>query len=541
MGRWRAYGASVWLLRHASAEFDIRTLFPIDALELGLLARPSPLYLRPGSEGRVMRAEHTTSWIAATLWGAAAIGLPAMAQAADIPPPIVKAPVSIPAETWTGFYLSGGIGRGLWSAETFTSDPAPFLDALPLVQRHGGSGWLGRIGGGYDYQFTQRIVAGLFADFDFSSLKGTVADPRVSLSGEIKQTHSWAIGARAGWLMNPTLLSYFTAGYTDTRFSSANMDTFSTSVFQGYSTPSFSRGGWFLGGGTETALGGGWFGRTEYRYAYYGDQVLADTSATPPAPFFSSIQNIHFKPTVQTVTAQLVYKLNTPGSAQGWTVPATARSTNWTGGYVNGGVGYGLWAADESTTAVPGAANPPVVVAQRLSGKGWFGRAGVGYDYQFSPRIVGGVFGDFDISSLKGTIQDAGAGLAGETKQTWSWAAGGRIGWLIAPDTLSYINVGYTEAHYSGATMNSMVTAAPFFGLTTPAFTASGWFSGGGVEAAIAPGWFWRNEYRYAEYGNESVTDSSSDPAAGIRNRINFKPRVQTVTTQLVYKFNWGR
>ena len=61
------------------------------------------------------------------------------------------------------------------------------------------------------------------------------------------------------------------------------------------------------------------------------------------------------------------------------------------------------------------------------------------------------------------------------------------------------------------------------------------------MEAAIAPGLFWRNEYRYAEYGNESVTDSSSDPAAGIRNRINFKPRVQTVTTQLVYKFNWGR
>jgi len=86
-----------------------------------------------------------------------------------------------------------------------------------------------------------------------------------------------------------------------------------------------------------------------------------------------------------------------------------------------------------------------------------------------------------------------------------------------------------------------MQTGAPFFGLSTPAFTASGWFTGGGVEAAIMPGLFWRNEYRYARYGSETVTDTSSDPAALIRNNINFKPTVQTITTRLVYKFGTVR
>jgi outer membrane immunogenic protein len=89
--------------------------------------------------------------------------------------------------------------------------------------------------------------------------------------------------------------------------------------------------------------------------------------------------------------------------------------------------------------------------------------------------------------------------------------------------------------------MFSMLTAAPFFGLTTPAFTTDGWFIGGGVDAALGSGWFWRNEYRSARYDSQTVTDTSADPAALIRNNINFKPTVQTVTTQLIYKFNWTR
>jgi opacity protein-like surface antigen len=78
----------------------------------------------------------------------------------------------------------------------------------------------------------------------------------------------------------------------------------------------------------------------------------------------------------------------------------------------------------------------------------------------------------------------------------------------------------------------SGLTGAPL-GFTTPAFNANGWFLGGGAEVAMAAGWFWRNEYRYASYGNQSV------PEQGNILSINFKPVVQTFTTQAVYKFGW--
>jgi outer membrane immunogenic protein len=483
------------------------------------------------------------SFATAASIAALTIGSSQSVMAADIPAkaPVLKAPATF-APSWTGFYVAGGVGYGLWAAESTTSSApgAGGEPTLPLTQRTGGRGWLGRIGGGFDYQFHPRLVAGVFADYDFSNLKGTVHDPFVALSGDIKQTSSWAVGGRVGWLMNPALLSYVNGGYTSARFDDGSMVGMATGIQSGFATPAFRTNGWFVGGGTETSVANGWFWRNEYRYAHYDNEAIPDINRSSPAPF-TAFNNINFKPTVQTVTTQLVYKFNpgVPGAV--YRTPATAFAANWNGGYVNGGFGYGLWVADETTSAVPGAANPAVVVPQRLAGKGWLGRFGAGYDHQIYPRVVAGVFGDFDVSNIKGSLQDTVAGLEGKTKQTWAWALGARGGWLVAPDVLSYATVGYTQARFSSTTMSSMATGAPFLGLGTPAFTADGWFTGGGVEAAILPGLFWRNEYRYARYGSETVADTSANPGAGIRNNINFKPTVQTITTQLVYKFNTVR
>ena len=68
---------------------------------------------------------------------------------------------------------------------------------------------------------------------------------------------------------------------------------------------------------------------------------------------------------------------------------------------------------------------------QVQGGKGWLATIGAGYDYQFAPKIVAGIFGEASISSLKGTIQDRAIPGQGEIKQTSSWAAGGRVGWLV--------------------------------------------------------------------------------------------------------------
>ncbi len=202
---------------------------------------------------------------------------------------------------------------------------------------------------------------------------------------------------------------------------------------------------------------------------------------------------------------------------------------------MNAGVGYGAWAAD-TTVVTPTTGACVLCAVQTQGGKGWLGRFGAGFDYVVMPKILAGVFGDYDVSSLKGTIQDQGPAQAGDIKQTAAWAAGARAGFLLTPQILSYVNGGYAGARFSGTTQ--VLVFPPSVGVpngTTPAFTANGWFLGGGVEAVIAPNLFWRNEYRVARYGSKTIPDLPAN------NSFTFKPTVQTVTTQLVYKFNWTR
>jgi outer membrane immunogenic protein len=54
-----------------------------------------------------------------------------------------------------------------------------------------------------------------------------------------------------------------------------------------------------------------------------------------------------------------------------------------------------------------------------------------------------------------------------------------------------------------------------------------------------------KTEYRAAYYDTKNITellDGTNTPfAAGVGGRdITFKPLVQTISTSLVYRFNWG-
>ena len=464
-----------------------------------------------------------TFLIAATL----SLGSVSLASAADMPAkaPIYKAPPAA-AVNWTGFYINGGFGYGIWSADSTTQ----FIGGACLVcvnQHQGGKGWLGVIGAGYDYQFAPSFLAGVFGDYNFSSLKGSIQDPAPFLEGDIKQTSAWAVGGRLGWLVTPDFLAYVNGGYSSAHFSGTTMVSTLSGAPIGVSTAGFDANGWFVGGGTETTMNGflgifgpGWFWRNEYRYASYRNEAVPEIGNAPFA--------INFKPAVQTITSQLVYKLNTGGPVYH---PASSFApANWTGIYANGGFGYGMWAADTTTQITGGGCFLCTNVEQ--GGKGWLGVAGLGYDYQLMSKIVVGAFGDYDLSSLKGGLVDQNGIFEGDIKQTSAWAAGGRAGWLVTPQILSYVNGGYTSARFSGATIVVATIGVPS-GRTTAAFTTNGWFLGGGAEVAVTPGWFWRNEYRYARYGNEALPETAS----GIT--INFKPVVQTFTTQAVYKFNW--
>ena len=229
--------------------------------------------------------------------------------------------------------------------------------------------------------------------------------------------------------------------------------------------------------------------------------------------------------------------------------PPAPPPPTFTGCYVNGGGGYGLWNIDHSTHNS---------VGQQLStettsgGRGWLGRVGGGCDYQFGGggfwgNWVVGAFADYDFMDLHKnfSIPDLGFnGVAGEEKQKDAWAVGGRIGYLVTPNVFTYWNGGYTETRFDGINLSDVFLNTPI--ATIGSNTYHGWFLGGGYEIGLAgffgwqlpPGLFWRTEYRYSSFNS---ADLPIFTAAGRQTNLSERmtPFVQTITTSLVWKFNW--
>ncbi len=155
---------------------------------------------------------------------------------------------------------------------------------------------------------------------------------------------------------------------------------------------------------------------------------------------------------------------------------------------------------------------PRLSINQTQGGDGWFGTVGAGYDWQFNPSWVFGIFGDGQFGSLKGTIQDPTLFWTATIKMQDAWAGGARIGYLVAPNVLSYVNGGYSGSHWSGTTFLNTFSGFPV-GAHTNSFNRNGVFVGGGVENNLnifgitAPGWFMKTEYRAAYYGNKNINE----------------------------------
>jgi outer membrane immunogenic protein len=249
------------------------------------------------------------------------IVIPAMAADMRVKAPILKAPPP-PVASWTGCYFDGGGGYGMWNQDEFTNLP-PATSAVVTV---GGRGWLGRVGGGCDYQIAPSFVIGVFGDYDFMDLTGTSAPPDTVGGGVFlvpgaaneKESSAWYVGGRLGYLVTPTLLGYVSGGYTQTRFDQQNL--FGAVVggpgFLNVSLPAHTFNGWFIGGGTEYALNlpflpiNGLFWRSEYRFAQYSSANLPffTTSTGVPTGLFENEKKF-----VQTVTTSLVWRFNLPG------------------------------------------------------------------------------------------------------------------------------------------------------------------------------------------------------------------------------------
>jgi outer membrane immunogenic protein len=220
-----------------------------------------------------------------------------------------------PVANWTGCYVNGGGGYGMWNQDSyFETFPAPFVP-LAANATNGGRGWFGVVGGGCDYQlsvFGAGLVIGAFGDADFMHLHGDFSPSSSTVVGDENERWAWAAGARIGYLVTPTVLTYFNGGYTQTRFDQINFSfSAAPATPSPFVIPGHNYRGWFIGGGMEFALTvlpiPGFFWRNEYRYSSYQSADL-EILATPPVPPTGLAQ--HMRNQVQTLATELVYKLN---------------------------------------------------------------------------------------------------------------------------------------------------------------------------------------------------------------------------------------
>ena len=258
------------------------------------------------------------------LGAAAVLATGTVSLAADMPYP-VKAPVAqvyVPAFSWTGLYLGGNAGYA-WGESKATD--VLFFDSTGGVYTPGGlyagndvnfgnvDGWIAGGQIGYNYQFTNNVVVGVEADFQWTGAKENLAF-YATVDGPYYQTNAeleWlgTVRARLGYAFD-RLLVYGTGGFAYGKVSSSttvmgltgggapDISTATTGSHDNVNT------GWTIGGGLEYALTDNWIIRGEYLYVDLGEANVTSYLAGTPGSFVSAKADM----TSNIVRAAISYK-----------------------------------------------------------------------------------------------------------------------------------------------------------------------------------------------------------------------------------------
>jgi outer membrane immunogenic protein len=465
-----------------------------------------------------------------------------------------------------------------------------------------------RLGGylGYNWQVAPKWVVGIEGDIgsaDKTAAIGGMINPGQGFGAAldslaVKTTWDASARGRVGYLVTPSFLLYATGGAAWLHFEATsncgpgpfNGFFFLTACNPGMLVPntlshSTTAVGWTIGGGGEIMLWNNWFARAEYRYADFGTASYSDNRV---APLFGQAATYDVHVRTHTALFGLAYKfdLGAPvaASAAGialvsaYKAPPPVPVASWSGVYVGLDVGVRGTRTDATTTScgptgicLTPFAQPIGTLATSAPVDSTAFRFGgyLGYNWQVAPRWLVGVEGDVGSANKTSTIAGfrypgVGTGSVDDffaVRTTWDASARGRFGYLVAPSLLVYATGGAAWLHFAstsncgvpgGATFNVCElqpgpAPPPVFGpnALSHATTAAGWTIGGGIETMLWSNWFARGEYRYADFGTASFSDTRVAPPAGggpITLPVSYDVHVRTHTALfgLAYKFDWG-
>jgi outer membrane immunogenic protein len=194
-------------------------------------------------------------------------------------------------------------------------------------------------------------------------------------------------------------------------------------------------------------------------------------------------------------------------------LPAPTPVYSWTGFYFGADVG-GVWTNNTGMydpLPSPAAFNNNVISASN-GGSSVTGGFHAGYNYQFSPIWVAGIEGDWSWAHASGSFNQvatfftggpiSGSSVSMSSTMDWMSSLRARLGYVVAPNLLTYATGGVAWGHFDYAANNKQGLASPGYVATAAlSSTQVGYVVGGGLEWAMTNNWILRAEYLFYNFG----------------------------------------
>jgi outer membrane immunogenic protein len=201
------------------------------------------------------------------------------ADAADMPvkykapPPVVL--------SWTGCYVGAHVGGG-WIRDEETNVGTINSANFPFgtVRVNSGSGAIGGVQAGCNYQVVPAWLVGVEGDFAWTGIRETsdtfgVVNPAVVNHVDAKVKWLSDIALRVGFIAGERLLIYGKGGAAWMRDDGTSVTTGAGGVVDTIVTRSSTRLGFMVGVGGEYMFAPNWTAKIEYDYFDFGKQTLS--------------------------------------------------------------------------------------------------------------------------------------------------------------------------------------------------------------------------------------------------------------------------
>jgi outer membrane immunogenic protein len=232
-------------------------------------------------------------------------------------------------------------------------------------------------------------------------------------------------------------------------------------------------------------------------------------------------------------------------------------ASSWTGFYAGLGLGFRSSRTDVTTTS--GSIGGETIDLnersnnQPIDGSSFRASPYAGVNWQFAPRWVAGLEGDYGFGNRTTTLKgfSFSPGISGSisafevvdslaVKTMWDASVRGRLGFLVTPASLVYVAGGPAWQRFEVTSICAGRDCAAEHmdpAIITNSATKAGWTLGGGLEFALWRHWLARAEYRYSNFGAvpHSMTRASID--GDFVDNFDVKLRTHIATFGLAYKF----